>query len=126
MDNWFGNIWLWNRKSIIGILAATLVLGLGFFVVNNELNNSNNPKIYEDEMIVSIDEYKTLVDSVIVLQESMQHLLAGEPQSLATEPSLTTEQKQFMCMMDTEDYKDGYLEVNTVLTCMNLELPKEK
>lgn len=78
MDEWFGMTWFKHGKSIIGILAASLVLGLGFFVVNNELNNTNNPRMYEDEMIVSIDDYEVLQDTVITLQEAVNLLLDQE------------------------------------------------
>jgi hypothetical protein len=88
-------------------------------------NQDSAPMMYEDEMIVPIDDYNQVLDhigalqeAVITLQEGMKLLLAGEPQS----PELTPEQSQFMCMQKTEDYKDGFLEISTILTCMNLQL----
>ena len=125
MDNWFGMVWFKNGKSIMVALAIVAIVAIIAFVygpVQDWSTNTNNPKMYEDEMIVSIDDYKTLVDSVIVLQESMQHLLAGEPQSPELDSLLTTEQEQFMCIQNTEDYKDGFLEISTILNCMNLQL----
>ena len=99
----------------IGLLVL-IIAGLFIFLPNG--NQDSAPMMYEDEMIVSIDDFTALQQSVITLQEGMKLLLAGEPQS----PELTTEQEQFMCMQKTEDYKDGFLEISTILTCMNLQL----
>ena len=104
----------WFEIAIGSLLL--IIAGLFIFVPNDNQNSS--PAMYEDEMIVSIDDYAALQQSVITLQEGMKLLLAGEPQS----PELTTEQEQFMCMQKTEDYKDGFLEISTILTCMNLQL----
>ena len=115
-----------NIDRVIKVGAVLFVLicaGLFIFLPNG--NQDSAPMMYEDEMIVPIDDYNQLVDyisqlqkAVIILQEGMELLLAGEPQS----PELTTEQEQFMCMQKSEDYKDGFLEISTILTCMNLQL----
>ena len=106
--------------QISAVLLVLICAGLFIFLPNDNQNSS--PAMYEDEMIVSIDDFTALQQSVITLQEGMKLLLAGEPQSPATPPSLTTEQQQFMCIQNTEDYKDGFLEISTILTCMNLQL----
>lgn len=103
----------------IGLLVL-IIAGLFIFLPNG--NQDSAPMMYEDEMIVSIDDFTALQQSVITLQEGMKLLLAGEPQS----PELTTEQEQFMCMQKTEDYKDGFLEISTILTCMNLQLTEQE
>ena len=103
----------------IGLLVLIIA---GLFIFLPLGNQDSAPIMYEDEMIVSIDDFTALQQSVITLQEGMKLLLAGEPQS----PELTTEQEQFMCMQKTEDYKDGFLEISTILTCMNLQLTEQE
>ena len=108
-----------NIDRVIKVGAVLFVLicaGLFIFLPNG--NQDSAPMMYEDEMIVPIDDFTALQEAVVTLQEGMKLLLAGEPQS----PELTTEQEQFMCMQSTEDYKDGFLEISTILTCMNLQL----
>ena len=112
------------------VLFIVFLVGITSYTIGDARGSDYATKaaitMYEDEMIVSIDEYKALKDKVNTLEKDVSLLLAGEPQSRELDSLLTTEQEQFMCMQKTEDYKDGYLEVSTVLTCMNLELPKEK
>ena len=110
--------WLNNNKDIKLMFIILMVIAVALFVLMPNGNQDSAPIMYEDEMIVSIDDYQALQESVITLQEGMKLLLAGEPQS----SELTTEQEQFMCMQNTEDYKDGFLEISTILTCMNLQL----
>jgi len=114
--------WLNNNKDIKVIFGVFIVLAVGLFIFLPNGNQDSAPMMYEDEMIVPIDDFTALQEAVVTLQEGMKLLLAGEPQSPATPPSLTTEQEQFMCMQNTEDYKDGFLEISTILTCMNLQL----
>ena len=114
--------WLNNNKDIKVIFGVFIVLAVGLFIFLPNDNQDSSPMMYEDEMIVSIDDFTALQQSVITLQEGMKLLLAGEPQS----PELTTEQEQFMCMQNTEDYKDGFLEISTILTCMNLQLTEQE
>lgn len=125
--------WLNNNKDIKLMFIILMVIAVGLFVLMPNGNQDSAPMMYEDEMIVPIDDYNQLVDyisqlqkAVIVLQEGMELLLAGGPQSPATPPSLTTEQEQFMCMQKSEDYKDGFLEISTILTCMNLQLTEQE
>ena len=109
--------------QIVLVSIALICAGLFIFLPNG--NQDNAPMMYEDEMIVPIDDFTALQAAVVTLQEGMKLLLAGEPQSPGTPPpppSLTAEQEQFMCMQNTEDYKDGFLEISTILACMNLQL----
>jgi biopolymer transport protein ExbD len=110
--------WLNNNKDIKVMFVVLIVFLVGLLSYTAGRTQDNAPMMYEDEMIVPIDDFTALQQSVITLQEGMKLLLAGEPQS----PELTTEQSQFMCMQSTEDYKDGFLEISTILTCMNLQL----
>ena len=114
--------WLNNNKDIklMFVLFIVFLVGMTSYTIGRTQDNA--PMMYEDEMIVSIDDFTALQQSVITLQEGMKLLLAGEPQWLAPPPELTTEQSQFMCMQSTEDYKDGFLEISTILACMNLQL----
>ena len=114
-DNTMYKLKLYWFQIAIGLLVLIIA---GLFIFLPLGNQDSAPIMYEDEMIVSIDDFTALQQSVITLQEGMKLLLAGEPQS----PELTTEQEQFMCMQKTEDYKDGFLEISTILTCMNLQL----
>ena len=118
-DNTMYKLKLYWFQIAIGLLVL-IIAGLFIFLPNG--NQDSAPMMYEDEMIVSIDDFTALQQSVITLQEGMKLLLAGEPQS----PELTTEQEQFMCMQKTEDYKDGFLEISTILTCMNLQLTEQE
>ncbi len=124
-DNTMVMKWLNNNKDIKLMFIILMVIAVGLFVLMPNGNQDSAPMMYEDEMIVPIDDYNQVLDhigalqeAVITLQEGMKLLLAGEPQS----PELTPEQSQFMCMQKTEDYKDGFLEISTILTCMNLQL----
>ena len=130
-DNTMVMKWLNNNKDIkvMFLLFIVFLVGMTSYTIGHikgsNLATKNAITIFEDEMIVPIDDYEQLVDyiselqqSVITLQEGMKLLLAGEPQS----PELTTEQSQFMCIQNSEDYKDGFLEISTILTCMNLQL----
>jgi hypothetical protein len=110
--------WLNNNKDIKLMFIILMVIAVGLFVLMPNGNQDSAPMMYEDEMIVPIDDFTALQEAVVTLQEGMKLLLAGEPQS----PELTTEQEQFMCMQKSEDYKDGFLEISTILTCMNLQL----
>ena len=110
--------WLNNNKDIKVMFVVLIVILVGLLSYTAGHTQDNAPIMYEDEMIVSIDDFTALQQSVITLQEGMKLLLAGEPQS----PELTTEQEQFMCIQNTEDYKDGFLEISTILACMNLQL----
>ena len=121
-DNTMVMKWLNNNKDIKLMFIILMVIAVGLLSYTAGRTQDNAPMMYEDEMIVPIDDFTALQQSVITLQEGMKLLLAGEPQSPATPPSLTTEQSQFMCMQSTEDYKDGFLEISTILTCMNLQL----
>jgi hypothetical protein len=107
-----------NIDRVIKVGAALFVASFAVWFIFFSSNQDSAPMMYEDEMIVPIDDFTALQEAVITLQEGMKLLLAGEPQS----PELTTEQSQFMCMQNTEDYKDGFLEISTILTCMNLQL----
>ena len=118
-----------NIDRVIKVGAALFVASFAVWFIFFSSNQDSAPMMYEDEMIVPIDDYNQLVDyisqlqkAVIILQEGMELLLAGEPQS----PELTTEQEQFMCIQNTEDYKDGFLEISTILTCMNLQLTEQE
>ena len=110
-----------DRVIKVGATLFVAVFAVWFIFLPNG-NQDNAPMMYEDEMIVPIDDYQALQQSVITLQEGMKLLLAGEPQSPELDSLLTTEQEQFMCIQNTEDYKDGFLEISTILTCMNLQL----
>ena len=114
--------WLNNNKDIKVIFGLFIVLAVGLFIFLPNGNQDSTPIMYEDEMIVPIDDFTALQEAVVTLQAGMELLLAGEPQSPATSPELTIEQSQFMCMQSTEDYKDGFLEISTILACMNLQL----
>ena len=111
-----------NIDRVIKVGATLFVAVFAVWFIFFSSDQDSAPMMYEDEMIVSIDDYQALQQSVITLQEGMKLLLDGQLQSPATPPSLTTEQEQFMCMQNTEDYKDGFLEISTILTCMNLQL----
>jgi len=110
-----------NIDRVIKVGAALFVASFAVWFIFFSSNQDSAPMMYEDEMIVSIDDFTALQEAVITLQAGMELLLAGEPQSPQS-PELTTEQSQFMCMQSTEDYKDGFLEISTILTCMNLQL----
>ena len=126
-DNTMIMKWLNNNKDIkicflvviafaIGMISYTIGRAQGSNYATNQAVT-----IWEDEMIVPIDDFTALQEEVVTLQAGIELLLAGEPQS-PPPPELTTEQSQFMCMQSTEDYKDGFLEISTILTCMNLQL----
>ena len=72
-----------------GVLAIVAIIAF-IFGPSIWTSNTDNVKMYEDEMIVSIDDYQALQEAVVTLQEGMKLLLAGEPQTPATPPSLTT------------------------------------
>ena len=114
--------WLNNNKDIKLMFIILMVIAVGLFVLMPNGNQDSAPMMYEDEMIVPIDDFIALQEAVVTLQEGMGLLLAGEPQSPELDSLLTTEQEQFMCIQNTEDYKDGFLEISTILTCMNLQL----
>lgn len=102
--------WLNNNKDIkvMFVVFIVFLVGMTSYTIGRVQNN---------------DTIVTLEKSVITLQDSVNYLLdqsASIPPPSA--PSLTTEQEQFMCMQNTEDYKDGFLEISTILTCMNLQL----
>ena len=110
-----------NIDKVIKVGAALFVASFAVWFIFFSSNQDSAPMMYEDEMIVSIDDFTALQEAVITLQAGMELLLAGEPQS-PPPPELTIEQSQFMCMQSTEDYKDGFLEISTILACMNLQL----
>ena len=116
--------WLNNNKDIKVIFGVLIVLLVGMasytigYVRGSDYATKTAITMFEDEMIVVIDDYKALQQELDSAQEQLDLLLAGEPQS----PELTTEQEQFMCIQNTEDYKDGFLEISTILACMNLQL----
>ena len=126
-DNTMVMKWLNNNKDIkfIFVLFIVFLVGMTSYTIGRVQgsNFATNQAItmFEDEMIVPIDDFTALSEAVVTLEASMELLLAGEPQSPQS-PELTTEQSQFMCMQSTEDYKDGFLEISTILTCMNLQL----
>ena len=127
-DNTMVMKWLNNNKDIkviFGVLIVFLV-GITSYTIGYARGSDYATKtaitMYEDEMIVPIDDYQALQAAVVTLQAGMELLLAGEPQTPDTPPSLTAEQEQFMCIQNTEDYKDGFLEISTILNCMNLQL----
>ena len=118
MDAWFNRYMSNHGKTTIIVVGVVLA---ALYIFLPQTNNANNEvSIYEDEMIVSVDDYQSLQQEVITLQEGMKLLLAGEPQSPDAAGMLR--QEMFMCMQNTEDYKDGFLEVSTILTCMGLKL----
>ena len=109
-----------NIDRVIKVGATLFVAVFAVWFIFFSSDQDSAPMMYEDEMIVSIDDYQALQQSVITLQEGMKLLLAGEPQSPDAAGMLR--QEMFKCMENTEDYKDGYLEVSTILTCMGLKL----
>ena len=111
-----------NIDRVIKVGATLFVAVFAVWFIFFSSNQDSAPMMYEDEMIVPIDDFIALQEAVVTLQEGMGLLLAGEPQSPELDSLLTTEQEQFMCMQNTEDYKDGFLEISTILTCMNLQL----
>ena len=123
-DNTMVMKWLNNNKDIKVIFGVLIVLLVGMasytigYVRGSDYATKTAITMFEDEMIVVIDDYEALQQELDSAQEQLDLLLAGEPQS----PELTTEQEQFMCIQNTEDYKDGFLEISTILTCMNLQL----
>lgn len=123
-DNTMVMKWLNNNKDIKFLLVLFIVFLVGStsYTIGRIQGSDYATKaaitMFEDEMIIPIDDFIALQQSVVTLQEELDLLLAGEPQS----PELTTEQEQFMCIQSTEDYKDGFLEISTILTCMNLQL----
>lgn len=127
-DNTMVMKWLNNNKDIkvMFVLFIVFLVGITSYTIGYARGSDYATKaaitMYEDEMIVPIDDFTALQESVVTLQEGMSLLLAGEPQTPPTPPSLTIEQSQFMCMQNTEDYKDGFLEISTILACMNLQL----
>ena len=62
----------WFTMSVLAIVA---MISVTFFVTTS---STDNAKMYEDEMIVSIDDYKVLQDAVINLQEAVKLLLDQE------------------------------------------------
>lgn len=127
-DNTMVMKWLNNNKDIklMFVLFIVFLVGMTSYTIGHVRGSDYATKaaitMYEDEMIVPIDDFTALQEAVVTLQAGMELLLAGEPQSPGTPPSLTTEQEQFMCIQNTEDYKDGFLEISTILACMNLQL----
>ena len=123
-DNTMVMKWLNNNKDIKVMFGVFIVFLVGItsytigYVRGSDYATKTAITMFEDEMIVVIDDYKALQQELDSAQEQLDLLLAGEPQS----PELTTEQEQFMCIQNTEDYKDGFLEISTILTCMNLQL----
>lgn len=113
-----------NKERVIltglGLLFAAFAIWFIFF----SPPTNNQAVMYEDEMIVPIDDFTALQEAVITLQEGMKLLLAGETPS-PNPPVLTPAQQQFECMAKTDDYKDGFLEIPTVLSCMGLEFVEE-
>ena len=126
-DNTMIMKWLNNNKDIkfIFVLFIVFLVGMTSYTIGRVQGSNFATKtaitMFEDEMIVPIDDFTALSEAVVTLEASMELLLAGEPQSPQS-PELTTEQSQFMCMQSTEDYKDGFLEISTILACMNLQL----
>ena len=123
-DNTMVMKWLNNNKDIKVMFGVLIVFLVGItsytigYVRGSDYATKTAITMFEDEMIVVIDDYKALQQELDSAQEQLDLLLAGEPQS----PELTTEQEQFMCIQNTEDYKDGFLEISTILACMNLQL----
>ena len=123
-DNTMVMKWLNNNKDIKVMFGVFIVFLVGItsytigYVRGSDYATKTAITMFEDEMIVVIDDYEALQQELDSAQEQLDLLLAGEPQS----PELTTEQEQFMCIQNTEDYKDGFLEISTILTCMNLQL----
>ena len=123
-DNTMVMKWLNNNKDIKVIFGVLIVFLVGItsytigYVRGSDYATKTAITMFEDEMIVVIDDYEALQQELDSAQEQLDLLLAGEPQS----PELTTEQEQFMCIQNTEDYKDGFLEISTILACMNLQL----
>ena len=123
-DNTMVMKWLNNNKDIKVMFGVFIVFLVGItsytigYVRGSDYATKTAITMFEDEMIVVIDDYEALQQELDSAQEQLDLLLAGEPQS----PELTTEQEQFMCIQNTEDYKDGFLEISTILACMNLQL----
>ena len=120
--------WLNNNKDIKVMFGVFIVFLVGItsytigYVRGSDYATKTAITMFEDEMIVVIDDYEALQQELDSAQEQLDLLLAGEPQS----PELTTEQEQFMCIQNTEDYKDGFLEISTILACMNLQLTEQE
>ena len=119
-DNTMVMKWLNNNKDIKLMFVIFIVFLVG--MVSYTIGHTQSSNMWEDEMIVAIDDYEALLQQVESTQEQLDLFLAGEPQSPELDSLLTTEQEQFMCIQNTEDYKDGFLEISTILNCMNLQL----
>ena len=119
-DNTMVMKWLNNNKDIKLMFVIFIVFLVG--MVSYTIGHTQSSEMWEDEMIVAIDDYEALLQQVNSTQEQLDLFLAGEAQSPELDSLLTTEQEQFMCMQNTEDYKDGFLEISTILACMNLQL----
>ena len=124
--------WLNNNKDIKLMFALFIVflVGITSYTIGYARGSDYATKaaitMYEDEMIVPIDDFTALQEAVVTLQESVMLLMGGEPQSPELDSLLTAEQEQFMCIQNTEDYKDGFLEISTILNCMNLQLTEQE
>ena len=110
-DNTMVMKWLNNNKDIKVIFGVLIVFLVGItsytigYVRGSDYATKTAITMFEDEMIVVIDDYEALQQELDSAQEQLDLLLAGEPQTPAPPPSLTTEQEQFMCIQNTEDYK---------------------
>ena len=74
MDAWFRNYMDKHGWVTCGVLAIVAIITF-IFGTNIWTSNTDNVKMYEDEMIVSIDDYEILVNAVKSLQEGMGLLL---------------------------------------------------
>ena len=124
-DNTMVMKWLNNNKDIKLMFALFIALLVGItsytigYVRGSDYATKTAITMFEDEMIVVIDDYEALQQELDSAQEQLDLLLAGEPQS---PDSGMLRQEMFMCIQNTEDYKDGFLEISTILTCMGLKL----
>ena len=80
--------WLNNNKDIklMFVLFIVFLVGITSYTIGYARGSDYTTKaaitMYEDEMIVSIDDYKELQDAVVILQEGMNFLW---PYALAKE-----------------------------------------
>lgn len=73
MDAWFGRYLEKHGMFTISVLAVVVA---ALFIFWPQTTNANNKvSIYEDEMIVSVDDYEALQQSVIGIQEMVKNLV---------------------------------------------------
>ena len=77
MDNWFRNYMDKHGWVTCGLLAIVAIIAF-IFGPSIWTSNTDNVKMYEDEMIVSIDDFEIIVNAVESLQEAVNLLLDQE------------------------------------------------